>query len=77
MSHEIRRDFSSTGLDANGTAIGFDASEDFTMSRDGRSLYFLGTVAGDAAGKVRVKRRSISKAAASAKPSSKIRSGDQ
>lgn len=59
VSHEIRRDFSSTGIDANGTSIGFDSSEDFTMSRDGRSLYFLGTVAGDAAGKVRVKRYDI------------------
>ncbi len=56
---QIERDFGANENDINGTEIGFDSSEDFTMSRDGRSLYFLGTVTGDAANKVRIKRYDI------------------
>jgi flagellin len=56
---EITRDFGANAVDALGREIGFDASEDFSMSRDGQALYYLGTVAGDAAGKVRVKRYDI------------------
>lgn len=37
----IERDFSASALDANGTAILFDGDNDFTMSRDGKSLFYL------------------------------------
>lgn len=56
---EIRRDFGTLAKDIGGTEIGFDSSEDFSMSGDGRSLYYMGTVTGDAAGKVRIKRYDI------------------
>lgn len=56
---EISRDFSASALDASQNLIGFSATEDFTMSRDGQSLFFIGTVAGDPGGVVRVKRYDI------------------
>ena len=58
-STEIERDFGATDLDALGNEIGFDATEDFSMSRDGRSLYFMGTVTGDPVGNLRIKRYDI------------------
>jgi flagellin len=56
---EIHRDFSSTAQDILGQRIGFDSSESFSMSRDGKSLYFMGNVTGDAAGVVRFKKYDI------------------
>jgi flagellin len=56
---EISVDFGSGDKDADGTTIGFSSSEDFMMSRDGRSLYYLGTVSGDGAGVVRLKKYDI------------------
>lgn len=58
-AQQIERDFSATALDATGALIGFDATEAFTMSGDGQSLYYMGTVAGDPGGTVRVKRYDI------------------
>jgi flagellin len=57
--HRIERDFSSGALDASQNLIGFDPSESYSMSRDGKSLLFMGTVDGDAPGAVRVKRYDI------------------
>jgi len=56
---QIERDFGASALDAQQNLIGFDSSESFSMSRDGKSLYFMGEVAGDAGGVVRVKRYDI------------------
>ncbi|MDF2577064.1 MAG: flagellin [Chlamydiales bacterium] len=38
---EIERKFGASGTDAFGTAINFDPNENFGMSRDGRSLFYL------------------------------------
>ncbi|SCA62977.1 hypothetical protein SCG7086_AG_00260 [Chlamydiales bacterium SCGC AG-110-P3] len=56
---QIERDFSSTALDSEQKLIGFDPTEAYTMSRDGKSVLFMGTVAGDGAGVLRAKRYDI------------------
>ena len=56
---QIERDFSATAMDSQQNLIGFDPTEAYTMSRDGQSVFFMGTVAGDGAGVVRVKRYDI------------------
>ncbi|MFT4552127.1 MAG: flagellin [Chlamydiales bacterium] len=45
---KITRDFDSNAKDSHNNFIGFNVANDFTMSRDGRSLYYLGTT--DSAG---------------------------
>lgn len=40
---KISRDFDTNSLDSQANFIGFNVANDFTMSRDGRSLYYLGT----------------------------------
>lgn len=52
----VARDFSASAVDAKGNLIGFDNAESFTWSRDGKSLYFMGHVAGDDEGTLRVKK---------------------
>lgn len=59
QEQSISRDFGSNAKDALNQEIGFDSSADFTMSRDGKSLFFLGTVTGDGAGVRRIKRYDI------------------
>ena len=56
---QIERDFDSAALDKTQNLIGFDSTEDFSMSADGKSLFFLGLETGDAAGKLRIKRYDI------------------
>ena len=56
---QIERDFSATAMDSQQNLIGFDPTEAYTMSRDGQSVFFMGTVAGDGAGVVRVTRYDI------------------
>lgn len=59
QEQSITREFGSNAKDALNQEIGFDSSADYTMSRDGKSLFFLGTVTGDAAGVRRIKRYDI------------------
>ena len=56
---QITRKFDAQATDIRGNLIGFDSSEDFTISRDGKSLYFLAHVTGDAGGTVRLKSYDI------------------
>ncbi|MBB64410.1 MAG: hypothetical protein CMO81_05045 [Waddliaceae bacterium] len=56
---EISRKFDSDATDVEQSTIGFDPSEDFSMSRDGKSLFFLGNEPGDGAGVLRLKRYDI------------------
>jgi flagellin len=56
---EIERDFGTGAIDSQGNTIGFSVTEDYTMSNDGRSLYYLSNVAGDPVGTTRIKRYDI------------------
>lgn len=59
MENAIEADFSKVGRDKNQTLIGFDDGEDFTLSRDGKQLYYFGPVTGDGAGVRRLKSYDI------------------
>lgn len=59
QGQEIQRDFGAGAVDARQTEIGFDSTQSFSMSRDGRSLFYMGTVTGDPGGTVRIKRYDI------------------
>ncbi len=52
----LERDFGANDKDIDGTFLGFSSNEDFTMSRDGRSLFYVGT---DTAGDYYLKRYDI------------------
>lgn len=55
----IERDFSADGRDAKFDLINFDPTEAYSMSRNGKSLFYLSNVAGDAAGTTRMHRYDI------------------
>jgi flagellin len=51
---QIEKSFSATAVDAEQNLINFDSSEDYTLSRDGKRLFYFSHVTGDAGGTVRL-----------------------